>query len=664
MIRRKSTKRLGALCLVLVLVMSAFTVMTGFTAGTGEELFEDSEELGYYERYPEDGDDGIPLDENMQTNLSVRVRDDTTTEDQGVNVTFYGSEHGEDLLEIGENLTVADGEWANLTVDNLEYGTEYQWYVNITQYGNEDVYNETEIWSFTTEEILITMNEPIDEAEVNIYDDMSTNLSVTVEHTADKPMNVTFYGNEVGEDSEIIGENTSVPSGNYANYTWEELEYGNEYEWYVIVTEYEREDFYNETDIWTFTTEKVITEIEPEDGAIDVLLGEDMETVIKVNVTHPIGEDMNVTFFGDGDRLDNETVESGQWANYTWEGLEYGTEYNWYVNITYGEEDTVLLESDEWTFTTEHIPWKIREPNYPVDGAENVELNPELNVTAEHPEDMNITVTFYGNVSGEDLEELYNVTVESGEYATYVWEGLDYGTTYDWQVNVSEEDDGNWTLSEMWNFTTEMEPEPDMYNLTLNIQGEGTIEVDGVEVTEWPYEETFEENTEVGLEAIPEEDWVFVEWTGDHEGTASEITITMESDKELTAWFEEAEKAYFEVEITDYDDEVEEGRYITVKYIVENTGEVKGTQDIRFLVDGTEVDRKEDVTIGVGENRTGKFFWEAEVGSHLLTVESEDDEDTVAVYVEGPPGLIPGFTSILLILATVFAAVIYHKKKR
>ncbi|MBS3789507.1 MAG: hypothetical protein KGY66_01155, partial [Candidatus Thermoplasmatota archaeon] len=82
----------------------------------------------------------------------------------------------------------------------------------------------------------------------------------------------------------------------------------------------------------------------------------------------------------------------------------------------------------------------------------------------------------------------------------------------------------------------------------------------------------------VNLTALPAGGWRFTMWTGDYGSTEEEITITMDSDMEITANFEEEE-------------EVEEE-------------------------------------------------------------EVEEDED----------GGIPGFTSIILLIAVVTAVAIYHRK--
>jgi len=202
--------------------------------------------------------------------------------------------------------------------------------------------------------------------------------------------------------------------------------------------------------------------------------------------------------------------------------------------------------------------------------------------------------------------------------------------------------------------TAVFEEEIELYELTVDVEGEGEVTID-------PDQDEYEEGTEVTLTADPAEGWEFAMWTGDHGSVEEEITITMNSDKELTANFEVYDPAYFEVEITDYDDDVEEGDTVTVEYTVENTGELEGTQDIVFTVDGTEEDSV-GITLGAGEDYSGEFEWEAEdEGDYDLEVASEDTSDSVTVTVEEEV-MVPGFTLALLVLGAVIAVTIYYKK--
>jgi len=283
-----------------------------------------------------------------------------------------------------------------------------------------------------------------------------------------------------------------------------------------------------------------------------------------------------------------------------------------------------------------------------------MDSNKTINATFEqNTYTLNITTEGEGTVDIDpDMEEYepnaeVNLTAIADKYWYFVnWTG-DYESEEE-EINIAMDDDKTLTA----NFE-----ELDKYNLTIEIEGEGTTDpVEG--------NHTYYDGEVVVIEAIPDEGWYFEEWTGDYTGTEEEINITMDDNKTLTAVFE-AYEPYFEVEITDYDEQVREGEYVTVKYTVVNTGEVEGTQDIVFLVEGSEEDRKEDVTLEVGQEQSGEFFWTAEEGSYLISVSSEDDQDTEGVTAsEELDSSMPGFTTMLLVLASVIAVAIYRKKKR
>jgi len=82
-------------------------------------------------------------------------------------------------------------------------------------------------------------------------------------------------------------------------------------------------------------------------------------------------------------------------------------------------------------------------------------------------------------------------------------------------------------------------------------------------------------------------------------------------------------------------DEVAVEEVITVNYTVENTGDISGSQPIRFRVDGATVDSTTP-TIAAGETRTGSFSYRVTGEDRPdieLAVVSENDTDTVVVTV-------------------------------
>ncbi|MBS3782096.1 MAG: VCBS repeat-containing protein [Candidatus Thermoplasmatota archaeon] len=359
---------------------------------------------------------------------------------------------------------------------------------------------------------------------------------------------------------------------------------------------------------------------------------------------------------------EDQTVTAGDTIDFSAEAYdEYGnlitdveTEFTWQnTNDTGVFDETTAGDYDvtaEYGGVTSSITTVTVEPAE----VDYVEIDPA--------EDQTITAGETIDFEAEAYDEYGNLITDVD--TDFTWqntddEGLFTETTAgDYDVTATYEG----VTSESTIVTVELLEE---YELTINIDGEGSVDVN-------PDQDVYEEGTDVTLTAVPDEDWEFVEWTGDYTGTEEEITITMDEDKEITAVFEELEPAYFEVEIIDYDENVTVGDNVTVELTVENTGELEGTQDIVLTVDDTEVDSRE-VTLAGGDTESVEFTWETEeAGDYDLEVASEDTSDSVTVTVgevdeEEEDGLvpgIPGFTSILLLVASVIAVAIYHKKKQ
>lgn len=160
--------------------------------------------------------------------------------------------------------------------------------------------------------------------------------------------------------------------------------------------------------------------------------------------------------------------------------------------------------------------------------------------------------------------------------------------------------------------------EPEEYTLMIEEPtGNGTVEVDGDEVTEWPYEEMYEYGTEVELRAIPEVGWQFEEWTGTDK-PGDEITITMDEDKDITAVFEKIDFVEFEVNIIEPDDgeEFQVGDDIRIEFEVHNFFGDRYEVDIVLLIydeDENVVDNETwEEEIEGDDSFEGSYIWEAE----------------------------------------------------
>ncbi len=305
------------------------------------------------------------------------------------------------------------------------------------------------------------------------------------------------------------------------------------------------------------------------------------------------------------------------------------------VENTGDAEGTIKLETDgrelnNWTLLPGDITTVDETYTYEDEGQYFVSLGSEcIEVNVDDVE----TYTLEVNIEGEgevdiapDREEyedgtLVTLTALANEgWRFEEWKGDE--TSADLTMDI--------TVDDHKEITAVFGEDIETYELTIQIEGEGDIEVD-------PEQVAYEENTEVKLEALPEENWYFVEWTGDYEGEDEKemIMITMDKDKEITANFEKYDPPYFDVEILEYDEDVKEDEEITVGFRVKNTGEFEGEQKLVLKVDEKKVETKE-LALDGGQKREGEFTIEGkEVGEHELELYSADDaSDEVMVMVE------------------------------
>ena len=116
--------------------------------------------------------------------------------------------------------------------------------------------------------------------------------------------------------------------------------------------------------------------------------------------------------------------------------------------------------------------------------------------------------------------------VASGDDAFITWSGRSPETEYEWYVQV---DDGvDTTTSSTWSFTTV--DIAAQCTLTVNTVGNGNVTLD-------PPGGVYDYGTDVELTANADSGWVFSAWSGDLTGSANPDTITMNSDKSVTATF-------------------------------------------------------------------------------------------------------------------------------
>ncbi len=192
-----------------------------------------------------------------------------------------------------------------------------------------------------------------------------------------------------------------------------------------------------------------------------------------------------------------------------------------------GNQDSYPWIEPDMVLKEPHFSVEITDSPFEVTDGEEVVVNYEIKNTGQIEDTQNIE--FY--VDDDLIETKEDIEIESGDRhsSTFTWIAEEpYGERE--LTVVSNDDDASVGVNVL---------EPKEYELTINIEGDGTVKVDG-EGVEDGWTGIYEDGADVNLKAIPSDGWEFVEWDGTDEDGDS-ITITMEEEKEITAVFEEDE---------------------------------------------------------------------------------------------------------------------------
>ncbi|MFP4185145.1 MAG: InlB B-repeat-containing protein [Thermoplasmata archaeon] len=259
------------------------------------------------------------------------------------------------------------------------------------------------------------------------------------------------------------------------------------------------------------------------------------------------------------------------------------------------------------------------------------------------------------------------LTAEANDGYHFVkWTG-DNGTVENTKANqttITMED--NYTITAVFAVNT--------YTLNISSTAGGSLAVPG----EGNF--TYDHGTVVDLEAVEDENYTFIEWTGAN-GTiantkSNQTTIDILDNYTITAEF--LQKPFFDVEIVDHDEEVIEEEKFVVNYTVTNMGAMTGTMDVHFVVydnNSNEVysDEVEGIELNGGESYDeGNFSWEAEEpGDYSFIIASEDDdyqEESLSVKedISSDGGSSDRWWPYLILALAAFAVIIgggVYKKK-
>jgi len=365
-------------------------------------------------------------------------------------------------------------------------------------------------------------------------------LNATVEVHEDLSAEATIYiydedGNEIGNHTQ-----TGIKSGGFVEAAFPLLETNTTFEWYVEVDD-GLETGTSET--WTFITYTPEPEWKSDSADINILPPEQVENLTldwDDDVWDVTGNKLTWDASSDdgagADDTDRYVIyraedETGPWDDTTMIDIvtadgseEYiyvdedmandGTQWNYVVRAV-DRVDNMEMNED----SVSELPVPYADNPEPEAGAEVIDLEQALSVDIFTQNEEGLHVEFYDGATHELIDEFTGVTEDTRLEVIREFETEDRAQDHYWYVVVSYEDYNIGSIN------------PEQYTLEVNTVGDGTVEIE-------PEEDYYLEYTEIELEAIPEEDWEFVNWTGDYESTDDEITIIMDSDKEITANFE------------------------------------------------------------------------------------------------------------------------------
>ena len=549
----------------------------------------------------------------------------------------------------------------------------------IAEVGDYDAYQAASIMIDEFQDTL-SVSDPIPAHGENVLD-LPPELSVHVEHSSGMPMEVTFYD---ASDNSVIGVDEDVQSGARAYVTWNEVELDNEYRWYAIARDGVS---MGASETWRMSTFEAHTltidvhgegtvvedphEAEYDHGMVVTLTavpadgwefvewsGDHVGTEEQINITMDSSKHITANF----QEIPGEDFElvinvNGQGATYPLVGT--------YVHPEGTVVTIAAFPEDDWEFsgwTGDHTSME-EQINITMDGNKSVTANFREITEIEY---VLTVISSTGGAVVEPGEGSYShvpgsvvdlVAVADPGYEFVRWSG-DTGT-----VANTEDHETTVTMDDNYTITAEFkqEVEIDTHELTVGIQGEGTVEVDG-DMVGLPYSHEYDHGAVVTLRAIPATGWEFVEWTGHAFGANTEVTLTMDGDKSVTGVFEEIEEPPEIVNYTLTLDMVGEGT--TDPSVGSHTYEDGTTLTItatpshgwKFVEwTGDHTGTSISITVTMDDNKTITAVFEEEVKQDDGTGSGDDTES---------PGLLQEYWWALILVIIVIAAILLVMMKK
>lgn len=255
----------------------------------------------------------------------------------------------------------------------------------------------------------------------------------------DSPQISAAYWDEDADDGTLRFYNSngnlinscSVSNGSRCGVEWSAASPHDNY-WYAVA-----EDDTGDTaggPWWFFQINDRPNTVSSPDKPADGSTVYDDNATLKVTVSDPNGDDLNVEFLNNVSNASTSErtiygVSSGSQAEYNMD-VTRGKTYKWWVRVS---DQWHTTKSGSWSFYVNSLP--SLQSVQPFDGSVHTKTDVILNATASDPEQDSLSIYFYdmdGNFLGKE-------TGTDGEkLSSDEWSGLELGNTYSWKMNVSD----------------------------------------------------------------------------------------------------------------------------------------------------------------------------------------------------------------------------------
>lgn len=172
----------------------------------------------------------------------------------------------------------------------------------------------------------------------------------------------------------------------------------------------------------------------------------------------------------------------------------------------------------------------------------------------------------------------------------------------------------------------------------------------------------YETGTPVELTATPNDSYVFGNWSGDLSGSANPITMTMNSDKEVTANFvllASEKPASFSVSHLDISPErVQPNQQVNISINIANVGGKTGSYEAVLYING-QMEDSQTASISPSSTQTVVFsITKATPGTYTVSLVGQQGQFTVVGNQVSDKGLDTGSMIAIIVITVLIAALV------